>query len=168
MKFHKIKIFFSITLLLFAVTGCVSNFDIQKLNNKAGKLMSAGDVDGAIARLESINDLNPNFPQTNYNLGIAYYKKGNYEKAINFLDKAIKLKSDFAEAYYSLAVTYEDIAEDPSSKNNPNLQVDNLELAKQNYYQYLELEKDATDSESIKARIDMLDMEILKIKSGKY
>lgn len=61
-------------LMSFILTSC-SNLDVQVLNKKAVQLINQGNTDGAISRLESINDINPHFPQTYYNLGIAYEKK---------------------------------------------------------------------------------------------
>jgi len=64
----KIKILFLLALTPFLVscTKVISNPDVQTLNQRAVELMNSGDVKGAIARLESINDLNPNFPQNHY------------------------------------------------------------------------------------------------------
>lgn len=109
LKKHLSKAFIIFIMGLF-ITGC-SNLDVQTLNNKAAELMQKGDIDGAIARLESIQDLNPNFPQTNYNLGIAYKEKADYDKSIHYLDRAIELKPDFLEAHITLAVVYEELVE---------------------------------------------------------
>lgn len=107
--FNKLKLLCFITISLFLIVGC-SNLDVQKLNEKAAELMQQGDVDGAIARLESIQDLNPNFPQTNYNLGIAYKEKKQYEKSELYLERAIELKPDFYQAYLALSVVNEELA----------------------------------------------------------
>lgn len=117
------------TTLIFALIlmcGC-SNLDIQKLNNKAAELMQQGDIDGAIGRLESIQDLNPNFPPTNYNLGLAYKEKGDYDKSIHYLTKAVELKPDLYQAHLSLTVIYEELSDtliqeevDKLEKKDPN------------------------------------------------
>jgi tetratricopeptide (TPR) repeat protein len=36
-----------------------------------------------------------------FDLGNAYYKKGEYDKAIEAFKKAVALKPDYAEAYYT-------------------------------------------------------------------
>lgn len=173
MQFKKIKIFFPAILLIFLATSCTSNLDIQTLNKKANALMQAGDIDGAISRLESINDLNPNFPQTNYNLGIAYYKKGNLKGAIASLNKAVELNRNFADAYYSLGVIYEDMAgmkeSDKTSENSPEESSKTLEYlyrAKENYSTYLHLAKDQPDTDTVKAKIEYLTQEIQKHEAG--
>lgn len=155
------------------LTSC-SNIDIQKLNNRANELMSSGDVDGAISRLESINDLNPNFPQTHYNLGIAYHKKGEYEKAVTSLDNAVRLKNDFAEAYYTRGVVYEEIALSLVDKNKKNKTTgektifsisDNFKKSQESYTQYVQLVKDSNDVEEVKSKIEALDADIKKYET---
>ena len=37
-----------------------------------------------------------------YNRGFAYYKKGDFEKAISDYDKVIETSPDSADAYYGL------------------------------------------------------------------
>jgi len=108
----KIKILFLLALTPFLVScsKVISNPDIQTLNQKAIELMNSGDVEGAIARLESINDLNSNFPQNHYNLGVAYYKNEDYEKSIESLKKAISLDKNIADAYYTIGLAYQEIA----------------------------------------------------------
>jgi len=108
----KIKILFLLALTPFLVscTKVISNPDVQTLNQRAVELMNSGDVKGAIARLESINDLNPNFPQNNYNLGVAYYKNEEYEKSVESLKLAISLDKNIADAYYTIGLAYQDMA----------------------------------------------------------
>lgn len=99
-----------IALCAIFLVGC-SNLDIQTLNNKAAQLMAQGDIDGAIARLQSIQDLNPNFPQTNYNLGIAYKEKKNLDKSQQYLERAVQLKPNLYQAHLALSVVYEELAD---------------------------------------------------------
>lgn len=130
-KFHVI-----LSLLIIAITfSACSNIDVQILNNKAAELMNKGDIDGAISRLESIQDLNPNFPQTNYNLGIAYKEKKDYNKALNYLEKAIKLNPKMYQAHIALSVIAEEMATqilnkeiDKLQKQNPNKTINYLDL----------------------------------------
>lgn len=164
MKFNGLVIV-SFLLICSILTGC-SNLDIEKLNKRANELMNAGDIDGAISRLESINDLNPNFSQTHYNLGVAYYKKKNYEKAITSLNKAIRLKSDFAEAYYTLGVIYEEIGiniieenKKPDSKKIVTI-IDSFKLAQEAYGKYVQFAKSQSDADSINSKIETLNKDI--------
>ena len=99
--------------------------------------MQQGDVDGAIARLESIQDLNPNFPQTNYNLGVAYKEKQDLDKSAHYLERAISLKPDFYQAHIALSAVYEELVEKliqqelenlKESKKDENLTVEDIEF----------------------------------------
>ncbi|HBG48974.1 MAG TPA: hypothetical protein DDW90_05635 [Cyanobacteria bacterium UBA9971] len=118
LNMKKIKILFLLALTPFLVscTKVISNPDVQTLNQRAVELMNSGDVKGAIARLESINDLNPNFPQNHYNLGVAYYKNEEYEKSVESLKLAISLDKNIADAYYTIGLAYQDMAEKEITK----------------------------------------------------
>lgn len=171
MIISKLKFSFIICFSIVLLTSCstLSNLDIQKLNYKANELMSAGNIDGAIARLESINDLNPGFPQTHYNLGVAYHKKGDYQKAVDELNKAISLKNNFSEAYYTLGVINEELALAEIDKSKTKQKSDNTEIilsyfnfSKSNFNKYIELSPSAEDADSVKSKIESLDTDIEK------
>jgi len=110
MKKLKLLLLLALTPFLVSCTKVISNPDVQTLNQRAVELMNTGDVKGAIARLESINDLNPNFPQNHYNLGVAYYKNQEYEKSIESLKQALSLDKKIADAYYTIGLAYQDLA----------------------------------------------------------
>jgi len=148
---------FIILLLGLTLIGC-SNLDIQKLNNKAAELMSQGDIDGAIARLESIQDLNPNFPQTNYNLGIAYKEKDDLDKSIHYLERSVELKPSFYQAQLTLSIVYEELSDriiqeeiDKFEKDNKNSvsSIDDIEFSseqRKKLYDYYSKAKDNLDA----------------------
>lgn len=50
-------------------------------------------------------NIDPTFPFSYYNQAYIYCKMDRYKDAISSLDKAIKLRSDFAEAYYNRGLT---------------------------------------------------------------
>lgn len=103
---------FLVTIAL--LSGCASNGDVvhqrsmAELNQKAMALMSSGNVDGAIARLESAHDLDPDEPNTIHNLAVAYQARGDYDKAIQMFTLLLKKPGvDQAETNKSLGITYE-------------------------------------------------------------
>lgn len=98
------------TILFISVlsTACVNNLAIQELNNKAQEFMNKGDTNSAICRLEASLDLDSNVFETRYNLGVAYLNAKEYEKSIDSLKKAIELKPDFTDTYYSLAIAIDE------------------------------------------------------------
>lgn len=170
MSFFRIKHIFIIFASVFFLASC-SNLDVQTLNQRANELLNAGNIDGAIARLESINDLNPNFPQTHYNLGIAYYKKGDYEKSIKSLNKAVELNKNLADAHYSLGVVYEEMAlseikkQEENKTNNPATILEDYKKSQESFIQYLKIANNAPDAENIKAKTEELNGYITKYES---
>ena len=156
----KIKILFLLALTPFLVscTKVISNPDVQTLNQRAVELMNSGDVKGAIARLESINDLNTNFPQNHYNLGVAYYKNEEYEKSVESLKLAISLDKNIADAYYTIGLAYQDMAEKEITKlDKPDneKQVNNQESSSSEASENPE-EKKLTKSEILTLIVDNL------------
>lgn len=117
MKLQLNKLIFSAIFMsiIFMATSCTNNFsisnpDVKKLTQKAHQLLEEGKYEAAIGRLESINDLDPDFAENHYNLGIAYYRNEQPEKALDSLEKAVNLNKNLVDAYYTTAVIYEDLA----------------------------------------------------------
>jgi tetratricopeptide (TPR) repeat protein len=106
-------------LLMSAVTlflsGCQTDIIHQRpmaeLNQKAQVLMATGDYAGAIARLESAHDLNPNEPKTTYNLALAYQAADKPMLAIplvaDLLDKPPAEAPSIGELKKTLGVLWE-------------------------------------------------------------
>ena len=175
-------LFLTILSSLIFLNGCVknlSNVDIQTLNQKASAYMENGEYDKAIARLESILDLNADFPETHYNLGVAYYHSNDYEKALNALNEAINRKDKFAEAYFSRAVVYEDwaysllegenidektISKEASTKDKEK-SLEYLKKAKADFEKYLELNKNAKDKDDVHEKIIQINNELNNVNS---
>lgn len=145
----------------------LSKPDVYKLNQKASEYMSLGDYDSAIARLTSINDLDPNHPEVYYNLGVAYIKKEDYPKAVEALNNAVALKPDFAEAYYSLGVAYESLCDnqitqlgaekDIAKKAQLRAQItQNIQNIYSSYTSFVEKAPEGTEKEEVKGQLNFL------------
>lgn len=108
------KVFLLITVLFVSVisTACINNLAVQELNNKAKEYMANGEIEKAICRLRSSIDLDTSIFETHYNLGVALIENKEYKEAQLALEEAIKLKPDFADSYYSLAMALEYQADD--------------------------------------------------------
>lgn len=85
------------------------NSKIQKLFKKADELTKKNDLEGAIACYEIILE---NYPQEKFarelafwGAGECYLNTGNFQKAKNYLEKAIKLNSQEVSYRYLLGVT---------------------------------------------------------------
>ena len=103
-----------ITILFVSVisTACINNLAVQELNNKAKEYMANGETEKAIARLRSSIDLDTSIFETHYNLGVALIEEKEYKEAQQSLENAIKLKPEFADSYYSLAMAFQGQADE--------------------------------------------------------
>lgn len=106
------KAFLLVVILFISVisTACINNFAVQELNNKAKAYLDKGDYENAISRLKASVDLDGTIFETHYNLGIAYTQAEKYPEAVDTFENAIKLRPEFADTYYSLAVAEENYA----------------------------------------------------------
>jgi tetratricopeptide (TPR) repeat protein len=178
-RFEKIILILAVFVSVLLTTSCeknlsLSNPDVQKLSQKAQKLVNEGDFQGAIGRLESINDLNPNLAENHYNLGIAYYKNDQYEKAVSSLKKALDLNKELKDAYYTLAVIHEEIALEKTEElketaDNKEAKVNALikitqhyKYAKDNFVSYLKFISLTPEREQILRKIKEFSEEIEK------
>ena len=84
----------SLGLILTLSSGCTQDVVHQRsmaeLNQKAQSMMQSGDYEGAVSRLEAAHDLEPNEPNTTYNLAIAYQTKGDFDKAIAIFNQLLE------------------------------------------------------------------------------
>jgi tetratricopeptide (TPR) repeat protein len=69
-------------------------------------LMQQGKLDDAIAELETLEASAPNTRGLDLELGIAYYKKSDYVKAIGFLKTAVAADPSNSEATQLLGLSY--------------------------------------------------------------
>ncbi len=76
------------------------NFD------SARRLMQQGKFDEAIGELQQIQSGNPAAKGLDHEFGTAYYKKGEYIRAIEYLKKAIAADADDKEAVQILGLSY--------------------------------------------------------------
>ncbi|MHB8216340.1 MAG: tetratricopeptide repeat protein [Candidatus Sulfotelmatobacter sp.] len=72
----------------------------------ARSLMQQGKIDDAIAELEAIQASSPQTMGLDLELGIAYYKKSDYVKAVEFLKKAVVADPANNEAAQLLGLSY--------------------------------------------------------------
>jgi tetratricopeptide (TPR) repeat protein len=72
----------------------------------ARSLTKQGKIDDAITELESMQNANPNAKGLDLELGIAYYKKSDYVRAVEFLKKAVAADPNNSEATQLLGLSY--------------------------------------------------------------
>ncbi len=187
---RKLTLFLAILFVSVLCSACINNIAIQELNNKAQEFMQKGDFQSAISRLESSVDLDGTVFETRYNLGIAYISAQEFKKAQGQLKEAIKIKPDFADSYYSLAVAQESDAlkileVEENDDSNVEVEVvsddDNefsdlknitgeeaaqlvnmLSDAVSSYKKYLQLKPDTNDRADVEAQISYLEQTAAK------
>ena len=181
----KLTLFLAILFVSVLCSACINNIAIRGLNHKAQEFMQKGDIQSAISRLESSVDLDGSVFETRYNLGVAYISAQDFKKARTQLEEAIKIKPDFADSYYSLAVALESDAlkileDDENDETNVEVEVvdsqgdetDNLKniseedakylvntlnAAVDYYKKYLELKPQSDDRDEVAAQIKYLE-----------
>jgi adenylate cyclase len=81
--------------------------DARSLAFRGQVLLWSGSVDAAIHSLETAYRFDPNMIHGNFMfLGIGYYLKGQYEKAINVLKEGVSRKPDWVGNHIILAAAY--------------------------------------------------------------
>jgi tetratricopeptide (TPR) repeat protein len=77
--------------------------DLRTIYRKAKDFQKAGRFEDARRLYEDILGSDPGFGDALNNLGVIYIREKNYSAAQGNLEKAIRLKPGYVEAYYNLA-----------------------------------------------------------------
>ena len=151
-------------------TACINNIAVQELNNKAAEYMQKGDYESAMNRLQASIDLDATMYETYYNLGIAATNAKKYDTAIKAFEDGIKIKPDFANFYYSIAVAQSEYADalttdtyfDNEKEETVTKKISDEDKAKaadlktlaiENLNKYLEINPNAEDRETAETLI---------------
>jgi tetratricopeptide (TPR) repeat protein len=100
-------------------------------------------ADGSISEFQQFDPLKAN---KDIEVGTFYFKKGNYDAAIDRFEEAARLQPGLARPYLKLGETYEKIK--------------NLPMAVKSYKKYLELYPAAADAKSVRKRITELEKHV--------
>jgi tetratricopeptide (TPR) repeat protein len=100
-------------------------------------------ADGSISEFQQFDPLKAN---KDIEVGTFYFKKGNYDAAIERFEEAARLQPGLARPYLKLGETYEKIK--------------NLPMAVKSYKKYLELYPAAADAKSVRKRIAELEKHV--------
>ena len=159
----------SVLFIAVISTACINNIAVQELNNKAAEYMEKGDYESAVNRLQASIDLDSTMYETYYNLGIAATNAKKYDIAIEAFENGIKIKPDYANFYFSLAVAQAELAETILEVDEDNKkEINDEDKAKSaqlkasaitNTQKYLELNPSAIDKDEAEEFIKDLSKE---------
>ena len=60
--------------------------------------------------MEKVHELGPTEASISYNLGVLYGQNGEVEKAVKELERTVRLKPDYRDAWYALGIFYHELA----------------------------------------------------------
>ncbi len=95
--------------------GNSADSDLQRLFRKAAEELDARQYDAALKTLHRVLELAPDMPEARVNMGYTLLGMGNYEIARDYFKSAIDLNSYQANAYWGLAVAYENLEDLPAA-----------------------------------------------------
>src|ERR1700731_2439386 len=81
----------------------------QSYRQRAIELSRKKSWDQAIASYHKALDLEPNDPDTHYNLALALKYKGEAKQAVEEFEAALRLKPKWGDAHYGLGATWYDL-----------------------------------------------------------
>jgi tetratricopeptide (TPR) repeat protein len=87
-------------------------------DNLANALLGANQPQRAIPLYLDVLKRNPNFWRSNYNLGFAYYKTGNFAAAGESLQRAIMIDNSDSDQYIYLALVELQLKKLPEAADN--------------------------------------------------
>lgn len=108
---------FVILLFAFSVFGCATGTSIEKAETAELHLQIANDYLNkenypvALKELLIAQDLNPNNPAVQANLGLVYFMRERYELAEKHYKRAIAIKPDYTDAKNNLGRIYIEIGQ---------------------------------------------------------
>lgn len=108
-KVIRIKLIFISFIII--LTGCAEDMAFRKRQSQAkadlGKsLVAQGNLTAGLNELLKAVELDPNNPETQNELALAYREMNLYSQAITHFEKATELRADYSEAYNNLGTVY--------------------------------------------------------------
>ncbi|MCM8796516.1 MAG: tetratricopeptide repeat protein [Candidatus Omnitrophica bacterium] len=91
-------IFICLLAFVFSYSTCLAASDAKRNVREANRLYRQGKLDEALQRYNAASVAMPDSDVVNFNIGTAYYKKQDYQKAIEFFTKALTSEDRKLEA----------------------------------------------------------------------
>lgn len=99
-------------VIVIALAGCATtpsgppSYSARQLQEMGEKYLSAGDTANALKFLTEADRKKPGDAVIQYDLGLAYNQRQLSNKAISFLQSALKIKPDYPEALNAIGTVY--------------------------------------------------------------
>jgi tetratricopeptide (TPR) repeat protein len=94
-----------ILLIAFVLISWAASID--QLMKEGVALRDSGKIDQSITKFEQILKSKSKNPEANYNIGISYYKKADFETALKYLNNALKFGFDPIKTHIALGQVYQ-------------------------------------------------------------
>ncbi len=105
-KKSKIVLGFFIIVIISTFIGCATTMTSY---HKGEMYLRRGDYNSAIIEYKEILSVKPNDPIALTGTGIAHYARGDFEQAIEYLQRAKKANPQYIDSYIYLGMTYEQL-----------------------------------------------------------
>jgi len=176
---------FILTIGVFC-SACVNTFAVHELNEIAAQHIEAGEIKGAISRLESSIDLDPNIYESRYNLAVTYITANRCQEAVEQIEEAKKLTKNEPAVFYTAGSAYECAARNLMEEKTPEKafvpikflteeqeikagqkSIEYLKLAIENMETYVKMAPNAEDAPNVYSHINIVKNK-LSINEEKY
>ena len=77
----------------------------DKLYNEGNQIFSRGDYEGALEKYQLVLDLNPDYYQSHFQIGVIQKKLGNYDEALFRFTETVLIKPDYEKGWFALGLT---------------------------------------------------------------
>lgn len=92
--------------IAFIIAGCASSMTAY---HRGELYLKKGDYNNAILEYKEILSKKPNDPTALTGTGIAHYARGDFDQALEYLQKAKKANPQYIDSYIYLGMTYEQL-----------------------------------------------------------
>ncbi len=102
--FHRQPLIWICVLLITIGNTTIANEKAMSLFSQGIQELNAGELDPALERFEQVTILVPDFADAHYHLGLVYYQKTEYRKAIDAFTQTLKLLPRDTDALIKLGL----------------------------------------------------------------
>lgn len=148
MKTAAIKLTALFIFLALMMSGVAEAGIFQNPISEGNRLSREGKYDEAIKKYDEALKKTPDSDVLNYNIGTAYYNKGDYQKALGHFTKSMSSKNPGIEtrSNYNAGNAHYMIGKSIEEGTNPSEAVQSFEEALQYYKRAIELDDTDTDA----------------------